>query len=242
MRALMSANAARDFVRAHCSRLSAQDKRLALEILAMHAEAISRASGRAAQLAAARSLLKPLQRRRAARTAARPLEVEVSSGEPGTFHAWLSRDPTKERLRDIANSARIIEGISRWPLGWLTEPGVICYERAEGRIRRERGGRITEDMVRTLVKTTDLPTALANTSDHYVVVAPSEPPRFMTVEEVARAFGLRDRSCLMDMLKTRRRTRRCRQCPPKLVGTKAWTPWDLRLVGLRKLELAWTVN
>ena len=45
-----------------------------------------------------------------------------------------------------------------------------------------------------------LPTAVANASDHYIVVARGERPRFMTVEEVARGFGIPAACPLMAML------------------------------------------
>ena len=63
----------------------------------------------------------------------------------------------------------MLYGISRWPLGWLDRPGVVCYERADGRIVGESGGIATESLVRRLVKTGALPTAVSSPSDHYVV-------------------------------------------------------------------------
>ena len=88
-----------------------------------------------------------------------------------TFHEWLSVEPGKDRLRDISKGNRTLAGLARWPLGWLEVPGVVCYERAVARIAAERGGRADAAFVQGLVKTVKLPTAVANASDHYVVVA-----------------------------------------------------------------------
>ena len=90
-------------------------------------------------------------------------------------------------------------GIARWPLSWLADVGVVCYERAAGRIRDERGGCAGADFMRSIVKTVELPTALA--SDNYILVFPGGGcPRYMTVEEVARCMGVDDCSPLMRML------------------------------------------
>ena len=47
-----------------------------------------------------------------------------------------------------------------------------------------------EAFVRGLVRTKELATATANSSDHYVLIPPGGEPRFLTVEEVMRAFGV----------------------------------------------------
>ena len=119
-----------------------------------------------------------------------------------TFHGWLAADPAKERMRSIANNARITGGLANWDLSWLDEVGVVAYERAAGRVRNERpgGGQVRGDFARGLVHTRTLPTAVANGSDHYVVVSPGAPPRFMTVEEVCRAMGLPRSSPVTDAL------------------------------------------
>jgi hypothetical protein len=114
-------------------------------------------------------------------------------------------DPGRDRLRDIKKNNRILLGLSKWPLGWLEEPGVVCYERAEGRVRKERpgcDGSPDEEFTRGLVKATELPTAVANASDHYVVLAPGKAPRFMSVQEVARGFMLPAGSMLTRVLTT----------------------------------------
>jgi len=97
---------------------------------------------------------------------------------------------------------RILAGIAAWPLGWLTTPGVVVYERALARIKHERGGTVTAEFARSLVHTVSLPTALACDSDHYVLVAPGHQPRFLTVQEVCRCCGIIDSSPLMRALST----------------------------------------
>ena len=149
------------------------------------------------------SFLKPLRERKAARGEVGELVVPAAESGPVTFHVWLAEDPTTERQRDISNNKRITDGIAKWPLGWLHSDAVICYERAAGRVRKERPGcegRPDAKFTRGFVKTHRLPTALANDGDHYVVISPYRPARFMTVEEVARSFMVPSESPLMRML------------------------------------------
>jgi hypothetical protein len=197
-----------DVVKQACARLVARDKELVKSIVDVTQEKITVRlaaddwDGAGAQV---HSFLKPLRLRYAARTPVQELEVPRASLGPATFHGWLSVDPYKDRLRDIKQNNRILLGLSKWPLGWLKEPGVVCYERAEGRVRKERpgcDGSPDEEFTRGLVKVTELPTAVANASDHYVVVAPGEEPRFMSVEECARAFMVPTGSTLMRILTT----------------------------------------
>ena len=121
-----------------------------------------------------------------------------------TFHGWLSANPERDRLRSIQKSQRIVRGTSRWPLGWLKVEGAICYERAAGRISQERGGKPDSSFLKGVVKTRELPTAIASHSDHYVILQPGGGARFMSVEEVARSFGIVDGSPMMEMLKVPR--------------------------------------
>ena len=95
---------------------------------------------------------------------------------------------------------RVLDGLQSWPLSWLRERGVICYERAAGRIRDERGGRLDESFLYGVVKTRELPTAIANASGHYILLTPGCEPRYFTVEEVARAFQIPEGSPLMPAL------------------------------------------
>ena len=149
-----------------------------------------------------RGFLRPLRSRGRAGGEVRELEVERVSGaaEPESFHAWLSPQPALERMRDIRRNARILEGIGSWPLAWLDRPGVVCYERAHGRIVSERRGRADAEFLRGVVKTVALPTLVANPGDHYVLVGPGTEPRFLTVEEVARGFEVPIDSPLMGVL------------------------------------------
>ena len=90
---------------------------------------------------------------------------------------------------------RTRRGIGAWPLGWLCREGtegVVCFERAKGRIDKEHGGTPNEKIVKAVVKRDELLTLTANPSDHYVVLSPKAGPRFMTVQEVARAFAVPD--------------------------------------------------
>ena len=189
----------RRFAYEACARLSPPDRSLTEEIMQAHRAKMHTAAA-ADREKRARSFLKPLRGRKAARVGPRPLEPAPAPKGPPTFHAWLSGAPEKERMRDISKSQRPLQGISKWPLQWLKGRGVVCYERAEGRILAERGGRPDAEFLKGVVKTRVLPTAVANASDHYIVVARGERPRFMTVEEVARGFGIPAACPLMAML------------------------------------------
>ena len=185
-------------------RLDPGGRRVLKEIMETHRDRVHayQASGDlAGAKAQIRRFLKPLRARRAAGAAVGELKIGEGNAVATTFHVWLSKDPTLDRLRDISRSCRIMKGVSRWPLGWLERPGVICYERAVARVTSERGGFAEEQFLRGVVHQTNLPTAVAAESDHYVVVGPGGSlPRFMSVEEVGRGFGLEKESALMRML------------------------------------------
>ena len=180
--------------------LGAVDTRLLAAVLCYNGAKLGEAHCTRQETRVLRSFLKPLRDRAARRVAPSELKVEPVMGTIGTFHRWLSADPSADRSRDITRSRRIIRGLAQWPLGWMTTAGVLVYERAEGRIRDERNGRVDREFVKGLVKFDTLPTALANASDHYVVVSPNEDPRFMTVNEVARAFEIPTSSALSAVL------------------------------------------
>ena len=151
----------------------------------------------------AHSFLKPLYERRAARGVVEHLPVPHAAHGPASFHDWLGPGVQGEKLRDVEKSKRMLEGVSRWPLGWLDETGVVCYERALGRVHRERpeaNGIPDEAFTERLVKTVHLPTAVANAADHYVVIEPGEEIRFMRTSEMARAFMIPESSALMPVL------------------------------------------
>ena len=185
------------FITGYCGELGASDRRLAATILEVHRTRVVAASGRDAAISKVRNFVKPLRLRSVARAEVGDLVVPCRSGGPASFHAWLSAHPEKERLRPISRCKRIVDGISRWPLSWLAGQGVVCYERAAARIRDERSGEPDGPFMRGVVSQVSLKTALACASDHYIVVSGVAPPRFMTVEEVARAFGVPAASPLM---------------------------------------------
>ena len=171
-------------------RLSPADSALTRSILEFHCKKAGAATDGAGLRATVKAFLKPLRERRAARTTAGELQVPAAAEGPQTFHAWLSVKPAKDRHRPISKSKRILHGVGRWPLGWLKARGVVCYERANSRIERERGGHPDSAFLRGIVRTQELATLTANTSDHYVVLTPHKEPRFMTVQETMRAFGV----------------------------------------------------
>ena len=171
-------------------RLCADDRAVAAAILMEHSSRLQAVQGVAEKKAAVRRFLKPLRERKSTRAKAEALVLNPCPRPPQRWQHWLAADPAAERLRDLRLSQRPYNGVQAWPLGWMRGPGVVCYERADGRVRNERGGVLTADFVRRLVWQEELPTAVASSSDHYIVVRPDGPPRFMTVEEVCRAFGL----------------------------------------------------
>ena len=185
---LPTAGAARGFVAA--LGLSPSDAALTREVLAFHAQKAQAATDEQALRAVVKAFLKPLRERKAARTVAGKLNVPAATAGPKTFHAWLSAKPGKDRHRPIQKSRRILDGVAKWPLGWLKKRGAVCYERAAGRVAAERGGRPDSAFMKGVVRVQELATLTANASDHYLILTPGKEPRFMTVEETMRAFGI----------------------------------------------------
>jgi hypothetical protein len=200
---LMTPAATARFLERQKSTMDAPERALAASIMRVHRARLLAVEAGRERTQAAKRFLKPLRGRRATRAAIGELVVAPSPDGtgPATFHAWLSREPRKDRHRDISKSKRILRGLSGWPLGWLTTAGVVCYERAVGRARAEKGGAVTEAYARGLVHTTFLPTAVASPSDHYVLVQPGARPRFLTVQEVARSLGVPEGGSLGAMLR-----------------------------------------
>ena len=153
-------------------KLSPADREKASEILEWHGAKVRAAADSAHARRHVKGFLKPLRERRSDRAEVKDLIVEATDCGPPTFAGWLSADPSKDRLRDIRKSRRILHGLKSWPLAWLHLPGVVCYERAAGRIRQERGGRADGAFLRGVIRTDVLPTATANASDHYVLLLP----------------------------------------------------------------------
>ena len=196
---LASDTTVRDFVRASCRHMSVGDRELTQEIMLLHSSRVQQALADQA-LKKARSFLKPLRERQSARPAPAALELVAAREGPASLVKLLSAKPEKDRLRDISKCRRITDGLQGWPLGWLRGRGVVCYERAHGRVRAERGGKPDAAFLRGVVKQQVLPTAVASDSDHYVVVGGGKEPRFMSVQEVARGFGVPAIGPLMKML------------------------------------------
>ena len=170
--------------------LTSSDTEVLRWILSEYAKRFDR-EGVAGRRQVALSFLQPLKVRRAGAPVG-VLKIEGSEENGGELKDWIARDLSKERLRPLQRSKRAWEGLARWPLSWMDAPGVICYERAAGRIEEERGGVVDAAFVKRLVHTSCLPTAVASASDHYILVQPSQAPRFMTVEEVGRCMGLEE--------------------------------------------------
>ena len=157
-----------------------------------------------------RSFLKPLRARRAMLGEMMPIAVPAATTGPMSFHRWLGRGVQGEKVRCTEKSKRMLKGVAQWPLAWLEREGVVCYERALGRVKSERPGSDgvpDEEFVQGLVKIWDLPTAVANAADHYVVLLPGAEPRHMRTSELARGFMIPEGSAMMPVLLGQRRPR-----------------------------------
>ena len=118
---------------------------------------------------------------------------------------WVLPPSSLGPLRDPpAPGSRILLGIHNWNLarlGPLPVHAVICFERAEGRVRKWRkdtGEHETAEpplnLLKALVHTDKVPTALASEGDHYFLpalgrwAAPSEVMRLFQVPRTAPLF------------------------------------------------------
>ena len=127
-------------------------------------------------------------RKRTVRRAARALVVAPAEESAGSVAEWMAGSVEGERLRCIQRSRRLLDGIAGWDLDWLDEPGVVCYERAAARIIDERGGRADRRFIRKLVCTQ--PSFRPRWRVRRITMSccsRGQPPRFATVEAVARA-------------------------------------------------------
>ena len=187
-------------------RVSLHDNGIVRMIVHAHSKKIKEVmadKGADAALAKVHSFLKPLRERVALARRAGVLRVTPVTKGPDSASQWLMPAGQGGRGRSIDKCNRILDGVKKWPLGWLKGPAVIVYERAHGRIRRERAGSNgapDEAFVRGLVKEHELPTLTANPADHYVVLEPGQRPRFATVAEVANSFMVPETSPLYKML------------------------------------------
>lgn len=128
------------------------------------------------------------------------LELDMPAPLWRSVRAIMAKDIKKERLRSFAKNKRIRDGLAQWPLSWMRGPGVVCYERAYGQIKDkypEGDGVPPVKMTKTLVRSKDLLTMVGSASDHYVLVEKGKAPRWMTVEENARAMDVPRGSSLM---------------------------------------------
>ena len=100
-----------------------------------------------------------------------------------------------DRRRRIEPNKRVRRGTQGWDLSWLDGPGVVCYERCvlHGRARETR-------LLQRAVRTQVLMTALRSPADHYLIVRNGESVEWMSVQEYARAYGLREESPLWHVL------------------------------------------
>ena len=204
---LASARGTRLLVSCASTVLVPADKALVATIVQHHHNLVAKCCAEgdhAAALKRTKAFLKPLYARKRARAEIKPLRVPPAPTGPNSFHEWLGPGVQGEKLRDISKSERILGGLVTWPLDWLETHGVVCYERAYGRIVRERpeaDGMPDAEFTRGLVKTSYLPTAVANTADHYTVIDPGGAAvRFMRTSEVARAFMIPAESALTPVL------------------------------------------
>ena len=51
--------------------------------------------------------------------------------------AMISRQPAQDRLRNIGDNQRILGGVKSWAMDRLQYRGIMCYERALGRMTSE---------------------------------------------------------------------------------------------------------
>ena len=130
-----------------------------------------------------------------------PADLQVGSASSnGSFRRWLTATPARERHRPLLRRSRLWESLRRWPVSHLGGPAVVCFERAIGRLETGVGGVPSAEDVSRVVATRVLPTAVVSPADHYVLLRPGSAPRFLSVGEVARSFGIPRASCVFKML------------------------------------------
>ena len=188
--------------------LSASDQRGAIVQMQHAARALAAAGDdQAATYRAVRAFLHgPRSRSKAARDKLGELKVVPVVAGPRTFQEWLSSSWESEYHHPIGKCHRILDGLERWYPRWLLGTGVVCYERAAGRVwdeREKRGAPVGPHFLSGVVHMHELPTLTSSPGNHYVVVEVGEAPRFMTVPEVARAFMVPDGGPLWEGLMSR---------------------------------------
>jgi site-specific DNA-cytosine methylase len=203
-RVLRTEQATAKFLSGLKSQMDPEERALAASIMECARQKVLAAGDEKTSIAAAKNFLKPLWKRKSRRTETRELVVEAveETARVRVFTEWLSREPKKDRSRDISKSKRILKGLATWPMAWLRAPGVVCYERAAGRARKENKGKMSEGLAKGVVNTRELRTAVSSPSDHYVLLTPGQAPRFLTVQEIARTMGVPEGGSLDKMLRS----------------------------------------
>ena len=136
-------------------RLCPADRDLAAGILAFHSAKAQACDDAQDLRKVVKTFLKPLRERKEARTEVEELSVALAAEGPESFHAWLSPQVSRDRLRDIGSCHRILSGIQAWPLKWMRKRGVVCYERAAGRgSTKSAGGHPDAQFMKGVVKLT----------------------------------------------------------------------------------------
>ena len=171
-------------------RLSRQSAANALEVLGFHAARVD-AERRQEQLDRALQSLRNAGKVVAEVEPMRVAAVEVGRGAAKrTLRDVLSADGAAgDRCRSMGRNRRVREGIATWDLQWLDGPGVVCFERSKRRRDAAADGERGVQL-RKSVRLAVLQTALHNPADHHIVLEPGAEPRWLSVQEEARAFEM----------------------------------------------------
>ena len=171
-------------------RLSRQSAANALEVLGFHAARVD-AERRQEQLDRVLQLLRNAGKVVAEVEPMRVAAVEVGRGAAKrTLRDVLSADGAAgDRRRSMGRNRRVREGIATWDLQWLDGPGVVCFERSKRRCDAAADGERGVQL-RKSVRLAVLQTALHNPADHHIVLEPGAEPRWLSVQEEARAFEM----------------------------------------------------
>jgi hypothetical protein len=181
-------------------RLSQQSAANALDVLGFHAERVD-VERRKEQLDRA---LHSLRKSGKVVAEVEPMEVAGVQGGQGaakrTLRDVLSADGAAgDRCRSMGRNKRVREGIASWDLQWLGGPGVVCFERSKRRRDAAADG-ARDEQVRKSVRLSVLQTAVHNPADHHIVLEPGAEPRWLSVQEEARAFEMPPASPLYHVL------------------------------------------
>ena len=171
-------------------RLSRQSAANALEVLGFHAARVD-AERRQEQLDRVLQSLRNAGKVVAEVEPMRVAGVEVGRGAAKrTLRDVLSADGAAgDRCRSMGRNRRVREGIATWDLQWLDGPGVVCFERSKRRRDAAADGERGVQL-RKSVRLAVLQTALHNPADHHIVLEPGAEPRWLSVQEEARAFEM----------------------------------------------------